>query len=189
MKNYLFILLLFSNISLASYTLGGYSEFTFNTQGDTQGGRNIISYVPQLGLSTIIPYDLPLFGQSFLFPEIGFIYHTNTTSAYSKTQFYLLLDFGQKLTETSVWRLGFGTFLSQISGDGSTIVLNNGGGSASFYAPKETKTSINTTFDLGFEYSFDSKNALKLMGYVFSPFSTLKRSFSYTLAWVYYPAI
>jgi hypothetical protein len=54
------------------------------------------------------------------------------------------------------FRYGFSNYITKLGGDGSTLTLNNGTGTATFYTPSETKTSYTASADFAADMMFSS---------------------------------
>ncbi len=175
--------ILFSHNSMALVSLGGYVPFGPSTQKDVTGSTNTFSFSPMVSVNTIIP--TPFYQQLFL-PELAMVFHSEDQDGYSKRTTLFLLDFGHLLTSDLIFRYGVGTALTRISGEGGTVVLNNGSSTSTYYQPDESSTSWNTTINLGIEGQVIPNYSMRFQTYWFSVFNSEARKASYSLNLVYY---
>lgn len=174
---------LFSGPAFSLVTVGGYVPFGPSTQKEVTGSRNTFSFDPMIGVNTIFP--TPFYGQLFL-PEFAMVFHGSGTDGYSKRTMAFLFDFGFAYTDKLIFRYGIGTFLTSISGNGGTTTLPNGSSTRDYTLPGESKTSYNTTLNLGIESSVDTNYAFRFQTYLFSLLDGEARKFSYSINVIYY---
>ncbi|WP_372654687.1 hypothetical protein [Halobacteriovorax sp.] len=171
--------------SINSYSLvgaGGYVPFGLSTQKEDDGSRRTFSFEPYIFVNTILRAP---FNHIFM-TEFGYVFHTSKKyDEYKKSTMFLLLDLGYMLRSNLVLRYGIGIFKTSISSDGAAVTLANGTGTSTFYRPSESKTTYNTTWNLGIENSWNKHYATKLEFYLFEPISS-KRDISYSLSIAYY---
>ncbi len=172
-------------LSINSYSLvgaGGYVPFGFSTQKDADGSRRTFSFEPYIFINGVLraPYN------HIFLPELGYVFHTSEKyDDYKKSTMFLLLDLGYMLRPNLVLRYGVGIFKTSISSDGGAVTLANGSGTSTYYRPNESKTTYNTTWNLGIEKSWTRNYATKFELYLFEPISS-KRDISYSLSLAYY---
>ncbi len=75
--------------------------------------------------------------------------------------------------------------VNHIRGEGGTDEMNNGNGTSKFYIPSESRTSMNTTLDLGAEAMLD-EFGFRFQTYIYSVLKSERRQISYTLMFTYY---
>lgn len=172
-------------ISVSTYSFvgaGGYVPFGTSTQKDVDGSRRTLSFEPYIFVNTVLRAP---FNHIFL-PELGYVFHTSERyDEYKKSTMFLLLDLGYMLRSNLVLRYGIGIFKTSISSDGAAVTLANGTGTSTFYRPSESKTTYNTTWNLGIENSWNKNYATRFELYLFEALSS-KRDISYSISFAYY---
>lgn len=159
MKSILLILITLFSIKSYSATMlsvGTYVPHAFTAQEDWDGGKQAFEINPAFSIGT----QMPFLGQFFT-PELGFVYHRDTYDNSEQSTIFILYNMTMRLTNTTMLRYGLGTFWERYSGDGSTVVLNNGGSTQSFYAPDSTTTSYHTDLILGAEQFIKASMSLR----------------------------
>jgi hypothetical protein len=174
--------LLLSAQAWALVSSGAYVPFGPSTQKSADGARNTFAFDPYLSLNGA--FEIP-FDHVFL-PEVGLVFHGEGQDGYKKSTSFILLDVGYRIDQLWILRYGFGTFRTKISGDGGSVVLPNGNSTLAFARPSRSVTSLNTTFDLGIEYSANRNYAVRFQTFLFSAFNSESRKLSYALGMTYY---
>lgn len=178
---FVFTILTFSANAFVS--LGGYVPFGLSTQKETSGSKNTFSLDPMIGVNTIL--TTPFANQLFL-PEFALVFHGEGQDGYSKRTSLFLFDFGMRLRDSYLLRYGIGTVITRVGGDGNTSQQLNGGSPDTFYQPKESSSSWNTTINLGIESSFNINYAFRFQTYWFSLLDAEARKVSYSFSLIYY---
>lgn len=152
----LFVLLSFKSFSATMLSVGTYVPHAFTAQEDWDGGKQGFEINPAFSIGT----QMPLFGQFFT-PELGFVYHRDTYDNSEQQTIFILYNMTMKLTNSAMLRYGLGTFWERYSGSGDAVVLNNGSGTSTFYAPDGTTTSYHTDLMIGAEQFFNSSMSIR----------------------------
>lgn len=179
MRIYGIIVFLLLPVSSFAFNLKvGIENFTSNAgsyQIDTAGGTELFSFRPGVKLKTTLRNKLDI-STSFFLPE------TSVDTLYTVT--YVKADLKYKIIRTSIFSvfLGAGFYSNIISGSGKDLTLPNGGGSSTFFGPKNTvynnffvpegTISIPWTQKLESDFSFMVKDLLE----------SEKRSWSYLIS-------
>lgn len=135
----------------------------------------------------------------YFLPRLGYIQHkvesADHYSKYKMETIFLLYDFAYRHSMDSnvLWKAGFGTFMKQIKGQGGTVTVPNGGGTATAYRPGTSKRSSTATWNLGFDWKFKnsmgtSEGVFALSGeiFFFEPLEDKKRIMSALLGLSYF---
>ena len=182
-KIIIFLFLLFNVNTFALVTVGGYVPFGPSTQKDVSGSSNTLSFDPMIGINTKMTTGF--YNQIFL-PEFDVVFHTGEKDGYSKKTYLITADFGYLLDPSFMLRYGTSAIITQISGDGGVVYLNNGNDTDAFYQPYESRTSWNQTLNFGMDGIIDANYTLRFETYIFSLFNSDARKISYSLSLVYY---
>ena len=183
-KKIIFILLYFLSMNtFALVTGGGYVPFGPSTQKDVSGSSNKFSFDPMIGINTKM--NTGFYNQIFL-PEFDVVFHTGERDGYSKKTYLITADFGYMLDPRFMLRYGTSAIITQVSGDGNVVYLNNGNEVDAFYQPNESRSSWNQTLNLGMDGIIDAHYSLRFETYIFSLFNSDARKISYSLSLVYY---
>lgn len=180
---FVFIFSFYSSEAYCLVTVGGYVPFGPSTQRTPSGSSNTLSFDPMLGVNT--KFLTPWFNQIFL-PEIDLVLHTGEKDGYSKRTYLLTADFGYELNSMLMIRYGTSTVITQISGDGGVVYLNNGNSTDAFYRPDKSNVSWNQTLNLGIDGIINPSYTLRFETYIFSLFNSKSRQASYALSFIYY---
>lgn len=164
-------------------TVGGYVPFGPSTQRTASGSSNTLSFDPMLGVNTKM--ITPWYNQIFL-PEVDIVLHSGEKDGYSKKTYLLTADFGYELNSIFMVRYGTSTVITQISGKGGVVYLNNGNSTDAFYQPNKSSMSWNQSLNFGIDGKIDPNYSLRLETYLFSLFNSKSRQASYALSFVYY---
>lgn len=128
----------------------------------------------------------PAFGPSHFTPSLSYTLLPKSTKddAADITWLMLTLPLTQPLSSTWNWSYGITYIRQTIDGNGGTVVLNNGTGTATFYRPTGSSTSTLFSADLGLHWLMDPKYELsfelKSTGLLSS-----RRSFNFMIAFHY----
>lgn len=94
-------------------------------------------------------------------PRFGYIKNTvesndHYSGKYKVETIYVLYDFAHPFdSDKSLWwRVGIGNFIKRIKGDGGTVTIPNGSGTATAYKPGKTQQSFTSTLNLGADWMF-----------------------------------
>tara|TARA_B100000029_G_scaffold356530_1_gene349330 strand:- start:862 stop:1452 length:591 start_codon:yes stop_codon:yes gene_type:complete len=178
MKLFFVILFLVPTLSYSSFNFGTYVPYFLKAQTSKEADTTKIAFNP------FASYDYNLFtiwSQKFN-PEAGFVYHFDAKDNSTHQTIFLLYNFEYDWSSSFALRYGLGTFLNRISGDGSTVTLNNGESTSDFYAPSELQTSYTSSLNFGFKLNVSPKWLLRFDTQVMRFASSTKRSFSYLLS-------
>ena len=107
-----------------------------------------------------IGYDFDFYWGHLFSPQLGYIQHAVNSEddygSYKMTTIYVLYDFVYKpswFAQNMSVRYGVGNFIKKIDGDGGTVTVPNGSGTATAYRP-ESSTSHSGNFNLGLQWDF-----------------------------------
>jgi len=164
-------------------TAGAYVPFGPSTQRTASGSSNTLSFDPMLGVNTKMV--TPWFNQIFL-PELDVVFHTGEKDGYSKKTYLLSADFGYQINSMFMLRYGSSTVITQISGSGGVVYLNNGNSTDAFYRPNKSNISWNQTLNLEIDGMVNPSYSLRFETYIFSLFNSQSRQVSYALSFIYY---
>ena len=150
----------YSSSSSSSFFIG-FGNTTRNmhsAQTDGVGGRKYIEAGPTILAGTSFPF---IFSGMNFNPAIG--YSKYSTSDNTKTsEFVIQYHINQALFSNLNLIYGFSNYLTRISGDGGSTVLNNGNSTATFYVPSSTVTSYTASMDIGSEFIFTNEWSARL---------------------------
>lgn len=168
----------FSHASLALSPfwagLGNTTHNFLSAQADKDGGTKKFEIAPTVFLGA----TLPVWQSLYFSPGIGFTMFTGEQDKTSKTELHLQYHVTGPLIGNVFWITGFSNFITSISGEGGTTELNNGGGTATFYVPKESSTSYTSSLDFGAEFMIDSNWTTRLEFYITRFLSSDRRKVS-----------
>jgi hypothetical protein len=176
------LIVMYSTQSWALVGVGGHVPFGFSTQKKPEGGDNKTTFHPMVSLNGV--YNIPF--NHVALPEFGIVFHRNNFDEVKKKTIFILWDVGWLATDKLVLRYGFGTFMTKIGGDGGNRSMPNGDSTAEFAMPDETRTSYNTTINLGMDFAVDQHYTVKAETFIFNMFSSQSRALSYALSFNYY---
>jgi hypothetical protein len=184
---HLLTLIFMSTSTHALIGIGHMSAYTGKVQGDTDGSsESLLS--PNFYLS--LHHQFQLTTSIFFLPEIGYVFPkapdgTEDTSKRSVT--FLLYDFGYSFSPNLVLRMGAGTFITKVSGDGGSIELRNGAsGTLTFQKPSESVKSYNSTINLGAELILMPGHTLRLENHIWQILSSEERSTTFSFSYNYH---
>ena len=132
--------------------IGNMTQNFLSAQSSPTGAVKKFEFGPTVLLGASFPF---LFSDFYLNPAIGFTKFSTKDNS-SKSQLLIQYHANQSLFSGFHLLYGFSNYISTISGDGSSVVLNNGNSTATFYAPKESKKSYTASLDVGGEVIIDS---------------------------------
>ncbi len=121
-----------------------------SAQVDKEGGRRVFQFTPTL----LVGGHLQLWGENFFTPRLGYATYLGEEDKTSKTDILLNYHMGYRFVDHFMLHYGFSTFITKLKGEGGTTTLSNGGGTATFYIPEESKTSYTSSIDVGGELLF-----------------------------------
>jgi hypothetical protein len=149
----------FNSFATSTYWVGAgtITQNFMSAQSNKTGDKKMIDMAPAVLVGATLPF---FFGMSFA-PGIGYAkYFTkdNTT----KSDIILQYHFTIPTSSMFQFRYGFSNYITKIGGDGTSLTLNNGTGTATFYTPNETKTSYTASADLAADIMFSSAWSARL---------------------------
>jgi len=179
MYKFIIFLLLYSSHSFAGsfwFSVGNVTHNFESAQNDTTGGKKVFEFAPAVFLGARIPF---IFDQN-LAPAIGFAkFFTKDNS--TKSEIILQYHLAQYLFGGLDFRYGLSNYITTIGGDGSTLTLNNGTGTATFYSPSESKKSYTTSLDIGANFLVSSDFSAGLQFSIMRFLSSERRRVSHIL--------
>lgn len=181
MKKIIFLLILTLSYAMPAMALVGVGTFVphaFKAQSNNDGSREFFVFNPYVSLHTIIPIR----GDHFFNPEIGFVFHTDNDDGTSARTLFLSYDFTYRLYSSFVLRYGLSTFAFMNGGDGGEVTLGNGSSTATFYSPDQTHSSYVSSLDIGVEYFYRPHYSVRFQTYIARFLSSDARSVYYTLS-------
>jgi hypothetical protein len=172
----------------------GFNKSLLDVQ-DKKGKERKTPFEPTLAIGKNFEFS-PGFGFS---PQLGYIHNIIVSddgySEYKMHTFFILYDFlwiPSSLPDLAT-RFGIGNFIKRISGEGGTVTIPNGSGTATAYRPKkERQSSYSNTFNFGLDYNFNfsaswfDSLALRFELFIFRPLSKEYRNYAYHLGTVFY---
>ncbi len=158
------------------FSLGNITHNFESAQSNTTAGKKVFEFAPVVFLGARIPF---FFDQN-LTPAIGFAKFFTKDNT-SKSEIILQYHLAQYLFGGLDFRYGFSNYITTISGDGSAITLNNGSGTATFYAPSESKKSYTASLDLGANFLVSSDFSAGLQFSIMRFLSSDRRRVSHIL--------
>ncbi len=189
MKIFLFIItfLLSTNaFCLTPFWVGiGSTTRNFATaQQDNAGGTTKFKFNPTLLVGANLPLTFILPGFSFV-PAIGYAKYSAIDST-SRNEIILQYHISQEITSFFYLHYGLSNTITKIGGNGSTVTLNNGGSTADFYAPTESKTSYIASLDFAGELVVTTEFGAKLQLSIDRFLSSKRRRVSHMFTLNYY---
>lgn len=175
---YVTVCLLTSFQGFALLNTGIYTPNFLRAQSSTDGTGQY--WAPNIFIS--IDYRMPLFGAIAFDPEVGYIQHFDNEDESSHRTIFLLYNFEYEISKEFQIRFGGGTFISTISGDGTAVVLNNGTGTQTFYAPSESATSYTGSLTAGLRVGVATNYSVRFDANLMRFLDGDRRSVSYLLS-------
>ena len=167
-----------------SFQLGSHTEFYNNIQNDSSGGVRKFDFAPVLGMGALFPIEPR--SQFRLIPEINCVLPQEAgSSRIIKNLFMFRGDVAYDPLDWFRLRVGSSFMLANQHGRGGSANVNNGESQSTFYYPDENRSSINNTFDVGFEAMADAWS-LRFQTYTYSLFAEERRQYSYSIFLTYY---
>ncbi len=151
-------------------------------QVDTKGGTAVLEIAPTVYAGLNFPF---VFSGSNLIPAIGYT-HFFTDDNTTKSDLILQLHANQELISSFYFNYGFSTHMEKIGGDGSNVLLNNGNGTSTFYAPQNSITTYTSSLDFGGEYIYDANYTFKLNFSIMRFLSSERRRVGHTMTLNYF---
>ncbi len=176
--NRLIIILCFCINTALPYTLnlGTYVPGFMSYQDDSSGGTKKFEFNPYI--SAALPMPAPFLSDYYFVPEIGFVYHMNTTDDIKKYTFFLLYPLATKFNEIILLRFGFATFMDRITGNGSAKNYNG-----TYYTPDSSATTYTGAILLGSEFLLFTSASLRFDLFINRFLSSERRNYSYLLSY------
>jgi hypothetical protein len=145
-----------------------------SAQNVDNGSKKLIEIAPTFFIGTSMPF---IFSGIYFTPAVGFSkYFTDDNS--TKEEYIIQYHFSHLLFPSFELAYGFSNYITNISGDGSSVVLNNGLSTAVFYAPSATQTSYTASLDLAGEYTINNNWRTKIQFSLLRFLSSTKRRVS-----------
>lgn len=125
-------------------------------------------------------------------PHLSYIHNTQKSedsySDYKIQLYHISMDFLYRISDLHQLdlRLGLGNLYRITKGQGGTVTIPNGSGTATAYRPSGTSTSQTATLNMGLEWRFTSQFSISTTGLVIQPMETRKRSVSYLISFTYF---
>lgn len=160
--------------------VGNYVPSFLKAQADKQGGTTKFEFNPFISLDYVLKAP---FGH-FFNPEVGYVFRQDAEDESSIKTIFLMYNLERPLNSKLVVRYGFGTFMDKISGEGKTVVLQNGSGTLPFYSPSESVTSYTSSFNLGMKYLMTKQSSLRFDLNVLR-FASSRRTLSYLVSYTF----
>lgn len=131
------------------FSFGTWNEFYNETQTKRSGAlNNEFEFTPYISLST----NYKIRESHILVPSFSYVFQEKRQNETMKINRYIAgLSYGYIFKHKAVLSIGSSTIIQTISGDGNSQSLQNGDGSQTFYAPSDTRFSINQSLDIGAE--------------------------------------
>lgn len=172
------------NMEAFSFQAGSHTEFYNNIQNDSSGGVRKFDFAPTVGMSALFPLEP---GSNIrLIPEFNWVLPQEAgSSRIIKNLFMFRGDVAYDPIDWFRLRVGTGVMLANQHGRGGSTDVSNGESTSVFYYPDENRSSMNNTFDVGFEGLYDNWS-LRFQTYTYSLFDEQRRQYSYTLFLTYY---
>jgi hypothetical protein len=142
----------FNCFAISSFWIGtGTQTHNFlSAQNNTSGSKKVVEFAPTILAGLSLPF---FFSGVYFSPAIGY---SKFTTKDNTTKSDLILQYHLTHATTSYFQYsyGFSNYITKIGGDGGSLVLNNGSGTATMYTPKETKTSYTASLDIAGDLLF-----------------------------------
>lgn len=190
-------LVLIINICSAFHVTTGFYKSLIDVQ-DKNGKEVTNPFNPTIGVGYNWQFS-PTWGFS---PQIGYIYDWKKSddgyNDYKVHTFNILYDFawlpfdGMTGDNFFAIRMGVGTFIKKIKGEGGSVTVPNGSSTSKAYRPDETSTSYSSTLNFGADMSLNifkdyfQNFGIRFETYVFRPLSKEYRNYAYSLSAVAY---
>lgn len=137
------------DVSLSAYRLDDKVQ-------DDRGDEASDPIQPALSIGHTFDMGLGWFDSVHFSPRLGYVRDLEPSrDSYGQQRIehiYVLYDFVSPIADSTFLRYGFGSFLKRVSGDGGSLTIPNGSGTATAYRPEGTKTSSTATTNLGIDY-------------------------------------
>ena len=187
MKKILISLILYLPITSfsASPLWIGVGTLTHNfltAQVDEKSGTKKIELAPTVIIGTTLPF---FYSRLFFSPGIGYA-KFSTKDKTSKSEIILQYHLSQEIFSSFLMQFGFSNYITKISGDGGTVLLNNGSSYTSFYAPSASHTTYTASLDLGGEFIFNKNISARAQFSIMRFLSSDRRRVSHLLTANYF---
>ncbi len=163
------------------FNAGFHTEFYNALQSNQTGSKRKFDPAPTLGLGFNFPLE---YGVRFL-PEVNWVLPHSSNTRIIKNLVMYRLDFGYNFVDWFRLRVGTSIMWLNQHGRGGSTTTKNGNETSTFYYPDENHSSLNNTFDVGFEF-IRGNWAARAQTYTYSIFKEERRQLSYTLMFSYY---
>ncbi|MBF0360383.1 MAG: hypothetical protein HQK49_05190 [Oligoflexia bacterium] len=172
-------------LSKMSVAVGNLTHYANAVQINYGGKKNTFAWNPFIKFG----YNLG-FGETKKWsfnPSYTLVYPDHNGDTHTK-QFisFTSFDFGYFVVDNLQCKLGAGFFFYNVSGDGETEDLRNGGSTSTFYVPKYSKVSINSSLDMGVGYRILSFLSADLDVYILSLNREVSKQYNYAMSITYY---
>lgn len=164
------------------YLSGGFhTEFYNQVQVDSKGNLRKFDTLPTIGVGI----KAPLQSAYNFIGEVNWVLPQKTTDQIMKNLIMIRGDIAYSPIDWFRLRVGTSIMWMNQHVSGGSTTENNGNGSSKFYYPRENRSSINNTLDLGAEFLWDEW-AFRFQTYTYSVFKEERRQLSYTIFVSYY---
>lgn len=161
-----------------------YSRSVMKTTSSPSAKKDFISPT-QYPIS--FAYGYKLLGDAKFMPQLDYtlLAKKGKDGSTEETQLLLHLPYVKRFQGSSFdWKAGLVLHQTTIKGGGGTVTLNNGGGTASFAVPSDTRTSRISMLELGTIYTIQ-KFLIHGSLFIEGPFNKDKRNYSLMLGFLY----
>ncbi len=165
--------------------IGYYSENIPNKTAQREDGST--KYFGEVTYPLNVKYDYPITQSWLIAPQLSYVViprkSAGDTAKVTNTQF--VLQVGQNWGATGFdWYFGPGIFKQEIKGNGGTVVMNNGTGTATFAVPGRKSTAQKIIFNIGTSFTYGSSR-LGLDLFILNIASNSKRSQNFMVSYSY----
>lgn len=195
MKIILFVLLSLHAFNSYSgiHTFIGLNKSLKDVQ-DSNGKADDNPFSPALSLG----YNFQLYDRFGFSPQLGYIHNKVTANdSYGDQKVHTLFihyDFIwlTSFSDSLALRFGVGNFIKRISGEGGSVTIPNGSGTAQALRPDETRTSYSSTLNFGADYNFEYSygwlvnTGLRFEFFTFRPLSKENRNYAFNFGLLFY---
>lgn len=168
----------YPSLSKISLSVGNLTRFVGQIQKNENGDKQYFDFNPYFAAMYPIP-----FAPSFtMYAQTGFVFPMKAKDeANSRKEIYFIGADAAYFFKNFLIKLGAGTFISRVGGDGGTEALPNGPGgqTTNFFLPAEKRTAINFSWDVGLEYFITKHITLNAILYLDTIADSDSRTASY----------
>lgn len=143
--------------AVTMYSTGTYVPYFDKVQVSNSGATQKFDLNPYFAIGK----QFNMSGPHYFMPELGYTYWLETAKKVKKNIIFLHYNFSYILSQRFIFRYGLTTHWYKIKGEGGTVSLRNGDGYTNFKAPDKEVTTYFTTLNLGSEFFFNKRLALR----------------------------